>query len=93
MATLDWIILILFLGSLLGIVWWVKHKTDDIRDYFLSGRSGTWLAFGAAIFAANIGSEHLVRCWCRKRLGNGSLGNVRLDDSRSGLGYCTLLCS
>jgi solute:Na+ symporter, SSS family len=61
MATIDWIILALFLFCLLGIVWWViKRKKDDTSDYFLSGRSETWLAVGAAIFAANIGSEHLV---------------------------------
>ena len=61
MATLDWIILLLFFSCLVGIVLWViKHKKDDTSDYFLSGRSETWLAVGAAIFAANIGSEHLV---------------------------------
>ncbi|HOK98988.1 MAG: sodium:solute symporter [Bacteroidales bacterium] len=61
MATLDWIILVLFLFTLIGIVYWVvKHEKDDTSDYFLSGRSETWLAVGAAIFAANIGSEHLV---------------------------------
>jgi solute:Na+ symporter, SSS family len=61
MATLDWIILILFFLCLVGIVLWVvKRKKDDTSDYFLSGRSEMWLAVGAAIFAANIGSEHLV---------------------------------
>jgi len=61
MSTIDWIILVLFLVALIGIVLWVlKHKKDDTSDYFLSGRSETWLAVGAAIFAANIGSEHLV---------------------------------
>jgi SSS family solute:Na+ symporter len=61
MATLDWIIMIGFFLCLIGIVLWVvKHKKDDTSDYFLSGRSETWLVVGAAIFAANIGSEHLV---------------------------------
>jgi solute:Na+ symporter, SSS family len=61
MAALDWIIIILFLFGLIGIVLWVvKRGKDDTSDYFLSGRSETWLAVGAAIFAANIGSEHLV---------------------------------
>ena len=61
MQLLDWIIILLFFGGLMGIVWWVlAHKKDDTSDYFLSGRSETWLAVGAAIFAANIGSEHLV---------------------------------
>jgi len=61
MATVDWIVLVLFFGCLVGIVLWVvKHKKDNTSDYFLSGRSETWLVVGAAIFAANIGSEHLV---------------------------------
>jgi SSS family solute:Na+ symporter len=61
MATLDWIILVLFFLGLTGIVIWVVRRgKDDTSDYFLSGRSETWLAVGAAIFAANIGSEHLV---------------------------------
>ncbi|MGD0341001.1 MAG: sodium:solute symporter [Bacteroidales bacterium] len=61
MSALDWIILILFFSCLVGVVLWViKHKKDDTSDYFLSSRSETWLAVGAAIFAANIGSEHLV---------------------------------
>ena len=61
MALLDWIIIILFLFGLIAIVIWViRRGKDDTSDYFLSGRSETWLAVGAAIFAANIGSEHLV---------------------------------
>jgi solute:Na+ symporter, SSS family len=61
MALLDWIILILFLGCLIGVVIWVtKHKRDDTSDYFLSSRSEGWLTVGAALFASNIGTEHLV---------------------------------
>ena len=61
MAVLDWIILIIFFLCLVGIVIWVvKRGKDDTSDYFLSGRSETWLTVGAAVFAANIGSEHLV---------------------------------
>jgi SSS family solute:Na+ symporter len=61
MVLIDWIVVILFFLALIGIVLWVlRHKKDDTSDYFLSGRSETWLAVGAAIFAANIGSEHLV---------------------------------
>ncbi|HOM40476.1 MAG TPA: sodium:solute symporter [Bacteroidales bacterium] len=61
MATLDWIVLILFCLGLVGIiVWVVKQKTETSADYFLAGRDATWLAIGASIFASNIGSEHLV---------------------------------
>ena len=61
MAPLDWIIIALFFLALAGVIIYVmRRRKDDTSDYFLSGRSETWLAVGAAIFAANIGSEHLV---------------------------------
>ena len=61
MATLDWIVLALFVVALIGVVLWVlKTKVKDTSDYFLAGRDATWLAIGASIFASNIGSEHLV---------------------------------
>jgi len=61
MAFLDWTIIALFIMALIGIcIWVMKNKTGNTSDFFLSGRSETWLTVGAAIFAANIGSEHLV---------------------------------
>ncbi|MDP4185150.1 MAG: sodium:solute symporter [Bacteroidota bacterium] len=61
MATLDWFIFVLFFFGLAGIVIWVlKNKKEDTSDYFLAGRDAGWIAVGASIFAANIGSEHLV---------------------------------
>ncbi len=61
MATLDWIVLGLFVAALAGVVLWVLKKKDrDTSDYFLAGRDATWIAIGASIFASNIGSEHLV---------------------------------
>ncbi|MBT3384445.1 MAG: sodium/solute symporter [Prolixibacteraceae bacterium] len=61
MASLDWIVLGLFVLALVGIVIWVIRKKDkNTTDYFLAGRDATWIAIGASIFASNIGSEHLV---------------------------------
>lgn len=61
MATLDWIVLGIFVLALIGIILWVLKKKDkDTSDYFLAGRDATWVAIGASIFASNIGSEHLV---------------------------------
>ncbi len=61
MATLDWIVLGLFILALIGIIFWVlRQKDKDTSDYFLAGRDATWIAIGASIFASNIGSEHLV---------------------------------
>ena len=58
---LDWLVLSAFMAALVGIVVWVAmQKEQDTEDYFLAGRNATWLAIGAAIFASNIGSEHLV---------------------------------
>lgn len=61
METLDWIVIGLFCIALVGIiVWVVRQKQDDSKDYFLGGRDATWIAIGASIFASNIGSEHLI---------------------------------
>lgn len=61
MASLDWIVIILFCFVLIGVIVWVmKQKQDNSADYFLSGRDATWIAIGASIFASNIGSEHLI---------------------------------
>jgi len=61
METLDWIVIGGFFLALIGIIFWVsKMKQADSSDYFLGGRDVTWITIGAAIFAANIGSEHLI---------------------------------
>lgn len=61
MEFLDWIVIGLFCVALVGIVIWVmKKKSEDSKDYFLGGRDATWIAIGASIFASNIGSEHLI---------------------------------
>jgi solute:Na+ symporter, SSS family len=61
MATLDWLIILAYLGIVFGIAGWVflrRKNTPD--DYFLADRNLGWFIVGASIFASNIGSEHLV---------------------------------
>ncbi len=62
---LDWAILVV---GIVAIIWAVyraikkdkeKMKGADSQDY-LFGKGEPWYVIGAAIFAANIGSEHLV---------------------------------
>ena len=61
LATVDWIIIILYFSLILGIAWWVINQKNDTSDeYFLAGRNLGWFVVGASIFASNIGSEHLV---------------------------------
>ena len=58
---LDWLMIALYFGILLGVAWWVVRKSKDTAaDYFLAGRNLGWWVVGASIFASNIGSEHVV---------------------------------
>lgn len=58
---IDWLIIFLYFGIVLGIAWWVmRQRQDTAEDYFLASRHLGWFIIGASIFASNIGSEHLV---------------------------------
>ena len=58
---LDWLMIALYFGLLLGVAWWViRKRRDTADDYFLAGRNLGWWVVGASIFASNIGSEHVV---------------------------------
>ncbi len=64
-AWLDWAILGV---GLLGVIWAVYHAIQKDKkkmagassEDYLFGKGEPWYIIGAAIFAANIGSEHLV---------------------------------
>ncbi|MGA2254036.1 MAG: sodium/solute symporter, partial [Thermoguttaceae bacterium] len=61
LAALDWLMIAIYFGILLGVAWWVVRKRKDTAaDYFLAGRNLGWWVVGASIFASNIGSEHVV---------------------------------
>ena len=60
-TTIDWVVIAVYFGILLGVAWWVVRKgKDSTTDYFLAGRNLGWWVIGASIFASNIGSEHIV---------------------------------
>jgi len=64
-VALDWIVLAVGFALIAWYVWRtlkkdkVKMKGADSQDY-LFGKGEPWYVIGMAIFAANIGSEHLV---------------------------------
>ena len=61
LSSWDWMVIALFFVAMIWIVWDVSRKKKETSgDYFLSGRTATWIAIGASIFASNIGSEHLI---------------------------------
>ncbi len=62
MQFLDWVMILAYFALLAGVVVFTikRRKIESGEDLFLGGRSVGWLAIGASIFAANIGSEHLI---------------------------------
>ena len=59
---IEWLMIGGYFGLLAGVVVFtmMRKKIQNGEDLFLGGRSVGWLAIGASIFAANIGSEHLI---------------------------------
>ena len=62
MTLVDWLVIAGYFGVLAAVVVCTlrRRKIESGEDLFLGGRSVGWLAIGASIFAANIGSEHLI---------------------------------
>lgn len=64
LAALDWMFIGLYFLVILVMAWWVagrkKSTHESSEGYFLAGRNVGWFVVGAALFASNIGSEHLV---------------------------------
>ena len=62
MTLIDWLVIAGYFGILAAVVIGTlrRRKIESGEDLFLGGRSVGWLAIGASIFAANIGSEHLI---------------------------------
>jgi SSS family solute:Na+ symporter len=62
MVLLDWLMIVAYFALLAAVVIFTikRQKIESGEDLFLGGRSVGWLAIGASIFAANIGSEHLI---------------------------------
>jgi SSS family solute:Na+ symporter len=59
--TIDLIIIIVYIIGILFIGLWSVRKSKMTRDnYFLAGRGLKWLVVGAALFASNISTIHVV---------------------------------
>lgn len=60
MAPVDWLVILGYFALLAAVVLITRRSQETSQDFFLGGRSVGWLAIGASIFAANIGSEHVI---------------------------------
>ncbi|MBO7166140.1 MAG: sodium:solute symporter [Kiritimatiellae bacterium] len=74
MAIIDWLVVLGYFCILAIVVFATKRKQETGEDFFLGGRNVGWLAIGASIFAANIGSEHLIGL-----AGSGALNGLSLS--------------
>lgn len=58
---IDITVIVVYLVAILGIgLWIVRKKKMNAEEYFLAGHSLKWPAIGAALFASNISTVHLV---------------------------------
>jgi len=64
LAPLDWAVIALYFAVVFGVAWWAAGRRTSTHEstagYFLAGRNVGWFVVGSALFASNIGSEHLV---------------------------------
>ena len=60
LATLDFVIIGLFIIVLVTIGMLKGRKHHTTQDFFLAGRNVPWWMIGYSIFASNISAEHLV---------------------------------
>jgi SSS family solute:Na+ symporter len=60
LGSIDYAILIVYFGFVLGIGWAVRHLVKSSDDFFLSGRRiPTWIA-GLAFLSANLGAQEVI---------------------------------
>ncbi len=61
LATIDLFVIVFYLVGIVGLgLWIVRRQRMNTEAYFLAGRSLRWPVIGAALFASNISTVHLV---------------------------------
>jgi SSS family solute:Na+ symporter len=60
LSSIDWSIIAVYFVVVMAIGFHFSRKATDATGYFLANRHAGWIAVGAALFAANISSEHFV---------------------------------
>ncbi|MCK9211185.1 MAG: sodium:solute symporter family protein [Ignavibacteriaceae bacterium] len=60
LSFIDWIIIFVYFGFVLGIGWYLRRFTTSQEDFFLAGRkNSSWVA-GLAFLSANLGALELL---------------------------------
>src|SRR5258707_801198 len=58
--TADWLIIIAYLGGILGLGVWFGKDQRNTRDYFLGSRNVPWWAVGLSIVAAETSALTII---------------------------------
>jgi len=61
-TNLSWIDISIIIVYVVGITWWgLKNaKNENSNDYFLAGRSKSWMVVGLSLFSASISTSALI---------------------------------
>ena len=57
---IDWIIIVIYFGFVLGIGYYLKRFTNTSEDFFMAGRKNSAWVAGLAFLSANLGSLEIL---------------------------------
>ena len=60
MATIDYVIIIVYLAGTLALGVWLGRRIRTGKDYFLAGRTLPWWAIGLSLVVSDIGAKDIV---------------------------------
>ena len=60
MTFIDYLCIVVFVGSVLGVSMYKGRREKDSASYFLAGRGATWWLIGFSLIAANISTDQFV---------------------------------
>ncbi|HIA31148.1 MAG TPA: hypothetical protein EYN82_06090 [Candidatus Marinimicrobia bacterium] len=58
---IDFLVVVIYLINIISVGLLLSRKKLNTSEYFLANRNIGWFVVGSALFASNIGSEHLGR--------------------------------
>jgi len=58
--TLDWIVIIVYIGFLLALGFWFKSKQSSTEEYFVGARSLTWPIIGISAMATQLSAISFI---------------------------------
>jgi solute:Na+ symporter, SSS family len=56
----DYVVIVAYLVTLLGIGFWISYRHRESQDLFLGGRSVSWYNVGFSMFGTNVGPAFLI---------------------------------